>query len=81
MASRTTTSDPSPWKTSGGPPLRERGIQLEEIVVRQPLVKAERARAGRRRSFDRADVPLAEMPALVAGLAQQLRDRDLLGAQ
>ena len=60
---------------------RERRIQLEEVVVRQPLVESHRAGVGRRGRLHRADVPLAEMPAVVAGLGEQVGDGDLLRPQ
>ena len=59
---------------------RQRRVQLEEIVVRQPLVEAHRPRIEGRARLHRADVPLAEVAGGVAGLAQQVGDGDLLRA-
>ena len=56
----------------------ERRIQLEEVVVRDPLVKSHRAGIDGRCGLDRADMPLAEVTAAIAGLSQDVRDRDLL---
>ena len=57
---------------------RKGRIQLEEIVVRHPLVKSHRAGVEGRTGLDRANMPFAEMAATVAGPAQNVSDRDLL---
>jgi hypothetical protein len=44
-------------------------------------MKTHRARIRRRARFDRADVPLAEMRALIARFAQQMRHGDFLRAK
>src|SRR5690606_32164611 len=66
----------------GGPAVaREGRVQLEEVVVREVVVKAHLPRAGGRVGLHRPDVPLAEVPADVARLAQDVGDGDLLGPE
>ena len=79
IASSTTMAELSPSNRSGGPAVARQGrVQLEEVVVRQPLVEAHCAGTERRAGLDGADVPLAEVAGRVAGVAQHVRDGDLL---
>ncbi len=75
------TSELSPLKTSGGPPLREsEGFSSKKLSCDthswNPIAPGLVGDAG----FDRADMPFAEVTAVVAGLAQDVRDGDLLRA-
>jgi len=46
----------------------ERGVNFEEIIVREVFIEAALARVDGRICLDRAEVPLAEMTRSVAGL-------------
>ena len=82
IASLTTISELSPLINFGRAAVaRERRIQLEEVVVRNPFVKSHRAGVGGRTGFDRADMPFAKVAAAVAGLTEKVRDRDFLRAE
>jgi hypothetical protein len=59
----------------------ERRVHLEEIVVGQIFVETHPGRIHGGIFFHRSDVPFAEMTGAVAGLLEDLCDRDLLRAR
>ena len=67
---------------SGVAPFRERtGLSSKKLSCETQVWNPHRAGAGGRFGFDRSDVPFAEMAAAIAGLAEELRDRDFFGAE